>query len=223
MSVPIFVATSNAGKLREMDALFASTGFELVRYPGYTSPAEGDRSYAENAALKARALHGVLAAQGRRADVLADDSGLEVRALGDRPGVTTADYGGADATWSTRRRLLLAELASTGSADRRARFVCAMHFVAADGREFGSFATVDGTIAGGECGEQGFSFDPIFYYPPAGKTFAELTEAEKNRVSHRAVAAAAIIAAVEAASRPLVPALREATLPSNGNSGPNGT
>jgi XTP/dITP diphosphohydrolase len=199
----IFVATGNAGKLREMDALFAATGFELVRYPGYTSPAEGDRSYADNAALKARALHEVLASEGRRADVLADDSGLEVRALGGRPGVTTADYGGAGATWSARRRLLLAELAAAGSADRHARFVCAMHFVAADGREFGSFATVDGTIAGDECGEQGFSFDPIFYYPPARKTFAELSEAEKNRVSHRAVATAAIIAAIDAAARRL--------------------
>jgi XTP/dITP diphosphohydrolase len=200
VTAPIYVATSNAGKLREMHALFADTGFELVLDPLYASPAEGDRSYADNAALKARSLHAALRSRGMPADVLADDSGLEVFALGGRPGVTTADYGGAGATWGQRRRALLAELAAASTSDRRARFVCALHFIAADGRELGSFATVDGTIALEERGELGFSFDPIFFYPPAGKTFAEITAEEKNRVSHRAVAAAAIVAAIDAAA-----------------------
>jgi non-canonical purine NTP pyrophosphatase (RdgB/HAM1 family) len=194
----IYVATGNHGKLREMHALFAHSGYELVLFQEYESPVEGVQSYTENAALKARSLHAVLRAQGRSANVLADDSGLEVRALDGRPGVTTADYGGAAATWPERRRMLLAELTAAATLDRRARFVCAMHFIGATGREFGSFGTVDGLIASGEQGELGFSFDPIFHYPPAARTFAELNEAEKNRVSHRAIASAAVIAAIRA-------------------------
>ena len=196
----IYVATGNLGKLREMHALFEGSGFELVRFPGYISPIEGVQSYADNAALKARTLHAVLQSQGRRDSVLADDSGLEVYALDGRPGVMTADYGGAGASWSDRRRKLLDELAAAGALDRRARFVCAMHLIDADGRELGSLGTVDGAIAPAERGELGFSFDPIFLYPPAAKTFAELSAAQKNRVSHRAVATAAIVAAIVAAS-----------------------
>jgi XTP/dITP diphosphohydrolase len=127
-------------------------------------------------------------------NVLADDSGLEVLALGGRPGVLTAYYGGPGLTWSDRRRALLGELAACGDGvDRRARFVCALHFIDATGRELATTGTVDGEIAHEERGELGFSFDPIFYYPPAGRTFAELTAAEKNRVSHRAAAAAALL------------------------------
>jgi XTP/dITP diphosphohydrolase len=196
----IFVATGNRGKVSELHALFDATRFELALFDPYVSPVEGEISYTANAALKARTLYDVLRAQGRSENVLADDSGLEVDGLGGRPGVTTADYGGAGASWPDRRGRLLAELAAAASADRRARFVCAMHFIAADGREFGSFGTVDGLIATAERGALGFSFDPIFCYPPAGKTFAELTDAQKNTVSHRAIAAAAIVAAIDAAA-----------------------
>jgi XTP/dITP diphosphohydrolase len=194
----VYVATSNRGKLREMHALFAESGFELAVFAGYESPLEGVRSYTENAALKARSLHGVLRAHGQLANVLADDSGLEVRALDGRPGVTTADYGGMGVSWSERRRKLLDELSATQTADRHARFVCAMHFIDARGREFGALGTVDGLIAYRERGELGFSFDPIFLYSPAARTFSELSEAEKNQVSHRAIATAAILAAVRA-------------------------
>jgi XTP/dITP diphosphohydrolase len=186
-----------------MEALFESTRFAPVLFDGYVSPLEGEAGYHQNAALKAHALRAQLAASGRSGAVLADDSGLEVVALGGRPGVTTADYGGADASWSQRRRRLLDELAAVGSPDRRARFVCALHYIGADGRELGAFGTVDGTIASAERGELGFSFDPVFLYPPAGRSFAELTDVEKNRVSHRAVAVAAVLAAIEAGARRL--------------------
>jgi XTP/dITP diphosphohydrolase len=195
-----YVATANRGKLHEMRALFAPHGIEVLVYPGYASPAEGERSYAENAAIKAHALHERLRADGRLEGVLADDSGLEVYALDRRPGVLTADYGGSDAAWLQRRAKLLAELAASGSADRRARFVCSMHYIDPQGREFASLGTVDGEIADFERGELGFSFDPVFVYPPAGRTFAELSDEEKNRVSHRAIAAAAIVAAIDAAA-----------------------
>jgi XTP/dITP diphosphohydrolase len=193
----IYVATKNAGKLRELEALFAGAPFELATFDAYEDPVEGETSYADNAALKARALHAQLRAAGMAGGVLADDSGLEVAALGGRPGVLTAYYGGPGLTWSERRRALLAELAARGDrADRRAQFVCALHYIDTSGRELATRASVDGEIAPEERGEFGFSFDPVFYYPPAGRTFAELTAAEKNRVSHRAAAAAALQSAV---------------------------
>jgi XTP/dITP diphosphohydrolase len=191
--VIVYVATKNAGKLREMEALFADAPFTLATFDGYDDPVEGDSSYADNAALKARALHAQLRRAGVAGNVLADDSGLEVHALGGRPGVLTAYYGGASLPWSERRRRLVAEVAASGGQDRRARFVCALHFVGADGCEFASSGAVDGEIAAEERGDLGFSFDPVFFHPPTGRTFAELTATEKNRVSHRAAAAAALL------------------------------
>jgi len=193
----VYVATKNAGKLRELEGLFAGAGFELRTFDAYEDPVEGDSSYADNAALKARALHEQLRAAGVAGDVLADDSGLEVLALSGRPGVLTAYYGGADLPWNERRRKLLDEVAARGDrADRRARFVCALHYVGACGLELTAQGTVDGEIAREERGELGFSFDPVFLYPPAGLTFAELSAGEKNRVSHRALAAAALLEAL---------------------------
>jgi len=194
----VYVATTNFGKLREMESLFAEAGFELASFGDYEDPLEGDVSYADNAALKARALHAQLHRAGRPANVLADDSGLEVYALDRRPGVLTAYYGGADLSWPERRRKLLTEMAEFGGHDRRARFVCALHFIDAQGREFATMGTVDGLIAPEERGELGFSFDSVFLYPPTGLTFAEMA-AEKNRISHRAIAAAALSAAISRA------------------------
>jgi XTP/dITP diphosphohydrolase len=197
--VKVYVATRNAGKLREMETLFASAPFELATFADYADPVEGDVSYADNAALKAHALHAQLRQAGIAGNVLADDSGLEVYALDRRPGVLTAFYGGAELPWSERRRKLIAELAESGAADRRARFVCALHFVSAEEREFATLGTVDGEIAPEERGELGFSFDPVFFYPPAGRTFAEMTAREKNVVSHRAIAAAGLVAELDRA------------------------
>ena len=195
----VYVATRNAGKLREMEALFAGSGIALASYGAYEDPVEGDVSYADNAALKAHALHAQLRRAGIAGNVLADDSGIEVVSLDGRPGVLTAFYGGAELPWAERRRKLIAEVAASGSADRRARFVCALHFVSAAGREFATLGTVDGEIAAEERGELGFSFDPVFFSPPSGRTFAEMTAAEKNGVSHRAIAAAGLIAELQRA------------------------
>ena len=182
-----------------MEALFAGSGFTLATYDGYAEPVEGETSYCENAALKARTLHEQLRAAELPADVLADDSGLEVRALDDRPGVLTAYYGGLGLSWPERRRRLLAELEEYDPPDRRARFVCAVHYIGDGGREFATLATVEGEIALADRGAAGFSFDPIFLYPPAGLTFAEMDEAAKNRVSHRAIAVAGLLATLRAA------------------------
>lgn len=193
----VYVATKNAGKLREMEQLFATSPFELRTYAAYRDPVEGDVSYAENAALKARALFKQLRAAKLTGSVLADDSGIEVLALDGRPGVMTAHYGGDGLTWAERRRALLEELRSSRVADRCARFVCALHFIDEDGRELASFGTVEGEIALEERGELGFSFDPIFLYPAAERTFAELSAEEKNRVSHRAKAATQLLAEMQ--------------------------
>ena len=188
----VYVATKNLGKLRELQALFAGSGLGLATYDGYGDVVEGDESYAVNAALKAEALRARLLADGVPAAVLADDSGIEVSALDGRPGVQSARYGGPDATWAHRRAGLRAELAGSGSPDRSARFVCALHFIDAGGRSTAVEADVSGTIASEDRGHAGFSYDPTFWYPPLGKTFAELTEEEKNRISHRGRAVAAL-------------------------------
>jgi XTP/dITP diphosphohydrolase len=192
----VYAATKNPGKLRELRELFAGSGWEIESYAGYGDVAEGETSYAENAALKARTLRATLLADGATGAVLGDDSGLEVAALDGRPGVLSARYGGSDASWAERRARLLAEVAASGSKDRSARFVCALHYITSNGSAVAVEADVRGSIAEVERGESGFSFDPIFWYPAAGKTFAELEPRQKNAISHRGRAVSELLAAV---------------------------
>ena len=191
----VYVATKNIGKMRELRALFAGSGWALETCPEYDDVVEGDTSYAENAGLKAAALREQLVAAGIAEAVLGDDSGIEVRALGGRPGVRSARYGGDGATWAERRALLRAELAASDSPDRGARFVCALHFISSDGSTVGVERDVAGLVADKDRGTAGFSYDPTFWYPPAAKTFGELSEEEKNAVSHRSRAVAALLGA----------------------------
>jgi len=183
--VKVYLASKNAGKRAEFQALLEGTGIELLDFPGYRDVVEGETGYAENAALKARALREQLLSAGIEAAVLADDSGLEIDALGGRPGVITAYYGGEHLTWPERREYVLSELSRVDDAERTARFVCYLHFIDEEGDEVAVNASVDGRIATRDRGEHGFSFDPIFIYPAAQKTFSELTATEKNAVSHR--------------------------------------
>jgi XTP/dITP diphosphohydrolase len=201
----VYVATKNEGKLRELRAIFAGSGWDLMQHDGYREVLEDGATYAANAALKARALHAQLAAQEITEAVIGDDSGLEVAALDGRPGVLSARYFGPNASWPERRKGILAELRDAGASDRRACFVCALHFIDGSGREVAVERDVQGRISEGERGSAGFSYDPIFEYPPAGRTFGELTEAEKNAVSHRARAARALLDTVD-----------ETPFPSNG-------
>lgn len=184
-----FVASRNAGKIDEMRAIFSGSELKLETYADYHEPFEGEESYAENAAIKARSLQAQLRHAGIRAAVLADDSGLEVDAMGGRPGVLSARYVSQDASWDTRRREILEELDGVPTQKRGAKFVCAMMLLLDDGLELAAYGEVEGAIADREHGKGGFGYDPVFWYPPAGKTFAELTEEEKNAVSHRRRAA----------------------------------
>ncbi len=193
----VYVATKNAGKMRELRAIFAAYGWTLETYDAYADPEEGVDSYVDNAAVKARALRDQLRAVGLRVAVLGDDSGLEVDALGGRPGVVSARYGGPSATWAQRRALLRDELAASGG-ERSAAFVCALHFIDEDGAETSVLRRLAGTIAEADRGEAGFSYDPIFVYPPLNLTFGELDDGQKNAISHRALAAGALVEALGA-------------------------
>lgn len=191
-----FVATKNLGKLEELRAIFAGTELELDTYPLYADPEEGDTSYAENAARKSHALHAQLREAGVHGAVLADDSGIEVAALQGRPGVLSARYGGADATWPNRRERLLEEMVDLPPDERGAKFCCAMSLMLEDGREFTGYGEVEGVVTAQETGTSGFGYDPLFWYAPANSTFAELSEEEKNRLSHRRRAADALLQAL---------------------------
>ncbi len=209
--VKAYAATTNAGKLAELRALFTGS-LEIALFDRYEPPEETATTYSGNAAMKARALFEQLRCNGMRSAVIADDSGFEVAALGGRPGIYSARYGGADATWDGRRNALLAEASASDSSDRRARFVCAIHFIEEDGTETAVEGTVGGELASEAAGEAGFSYDPIFYYPPLGRTFAEIDAATKNRRSHRGIAAARLLAALGArthAVRGATPVARE--------------
>jgi XTP/dITP diphosphohydrolase len=187
-SNPVLVlATANRAKAREMAALLSSIPFRIVNlsdFPGVTLPPEGELSYAENALGKARA---VASATGELA--LADDSGIEVDALGGGPGVLSARYGGPGLTDPERCEVMLREMASVPRERRTARFRCLIAIVCPRrSRETTVEGVVEGVLLEAPRGTGGFGYDPLFFYPPLARGFAELSAEEKNRVSHRAQA-----------------------------------
>jgi len=181
------LATANRAKAREMAALLQGVPFRILNLTdleGITLPPEGESSYADNALGKARA---VAAATGELA--LADDSGIEVDALGGGPGVLSARYGGEGLSDPERCDVMLREMAGVPAARRGARFRCLIAIVCPRrGRETTIEGVVEGVLLEAPRGEGGFGYDPLFFYPPLGKSFAELSAEEKNRVSHRAQA-----------------------------------
>jgi XTP/dITP diphosphohydrolase len=194
--VKTYVATKNKGKLAELQAIFGGSHLQLLAYDRYADVVEGAEGYAENALLKARALREQLVAAGADAAVLSDDSGLEVDALDGRPGVLSARYAGEAASWRERRAALLRELSGVPDAERNARFVSVIVLLMPSGEEIVAEGAVGGRIAHEEHGTGGFGYDPIFYYPPSHRTFAEMTQEEKNRLSHRRRAADALLQAL---------------------------
>jgi XTP/dITP diphosphohydrolase len=186
--IQLIVASSNQGKLLEYRALAASAGtsVELSLLPNFDALPEFEESaptFGENAVGKA--LHYSRSVDGL---VLADDSGLVVPALGGAPGVHSARYAGPEASDADRVEKLLHEMQGKIGADRRARFVCVVAL--AQGEEclgvFSAFA--EGVLLESVRGTGGFGYDPIFYFPALGKTFAEMSREEKNRHSHRGIA-----------------------------------
>jgi XTP/dITP diphosphohydrolase len=187
----IVVATGNPGKLREMAAILDGRGLELVPQSalGIAAPIEDGDSFVANALIKARhaAIHAALPA-------IADDSGIEVDALGGRPGIHTARYAGPDADDEANNDRLLAELAGVPAARRGARYRCAMAFVrdADDPEPMIAEAAWEGFIGFERRGTGGFGYDPLFVAAGSTRTAAEMTAAEKNHVSHRGQALRAL-------------------------------
>ena len=194
----MILASSNAGKLAELTALLAPLGFELTpqQQLGIESPPETGETFLDNALLKAR--H----AAGRRGlAAIADDSGIEVDALGKAPGVRSARFAREGAADEENLKKLLTQMRDVPAARRGARYRCVIAFVrsAADQDPIIAQGAWEGSIAQVPRGAGGFGYDPIFV--PAGdeRTAAELAPSEKNAVSHRARALHALIAQLRAA------------------------
>ncbi|MEE9218949.1 MAG: RdgB/HAM1 family non-canonical purine NTP pyrophosphatase [Acidobacteriota bacterium] len=192
----LLVATRNKGKFGEIARLLALTGLELISLQEtalFGEAPESGETHLENAASKA-----LFWSRQYEGPVLAEDSGLEVEGLDGKPGVHTARYGGPGLSDEQRYRKLLAELKAKPGASRAAsyRCVCAL---ANGGNLLASFSgSCRGEIATAARGSGGFGYDPVFLYPPLGKTFAEISAEEKDRVSHRGEALRALVAHVEA-------------------------
>ena len=193
MTAKLLLGTRNAGKIAELRALLRGLDIELVSLDELPDappePAEDAPSYAENAIGKAVAY---ARATGLRA--IADDSGLEVDALGGAPGVRSRRFFGDDATPDDRNRMLLGLL--DGVADRSARFAAVIALAQPDGRVETFDGEVRGEIAEAPRGEDGFGYDPVFVIAGDGRTMAEVPRAEKNAISHRGLAAAKLRAAL---------------------------
>jgi XTP/dITP diphosphohydrolase len=190
------MATRNAGKIRELRDLLAGLGIELLSladFPDLPEIPEVGATFAENAGTKAKEV-----ARLTHLPALADDSGLEVAALGGRPGVFSARYaqdrtqpkvpGDAD-NWQK----LLGEMAGVPWQERQAHFVCEIALALPDGRVFTARGECRGLIALEPKGEHGFGYDRVFWVPEYGRTMAELGPEVKNRLSHRAKALAALL------------------------------
>lgn len=186
----LIVATTNKGKLREYEEMLGAMDLTLEglgAFVGLSEPVEDGDSFRANAEIKAREY-----AVQTGAWVLADDSGLEVSAMGGAPGVNSARFGGPDADYTNKMNLILDSLANAD--DRSARFVCVIAVARPDGSIAAmSEGEIRGVIADAPRGSNGFGYDPIFIPEGHTLTFGELTDAEKHSLSHRGRAADEII------------------------------
>ncbi|HLC43213.1 MAG TPA: RdgB/HAM1 family non-canonical purine NTP pyrophosphatase [Methylomirabilota bacterium] len=184
----LVLATRNPGKIQEFRLLLKGARYEIVslmELPPCPLPREGDRSYEENALAKARAVSDAF-----DSIALADDSGLEVDALGGLPGVLSARYGGEGASAEEQCQALLNDLSGVPREQRTARFRAVVALVAPWGAHALSEGVLEGAITDAPAGETGFGYDPIFLLPELGLTLAQLGVETKNRLSHRARAIA---------------------------------
>lgn len=188
MTDTILIATKNPGKAREFEALFAKKGLlvkTLLDYPEIPEVEETGTTFAENALLKAETIAATLNMM-----VLADDSGLKVDALEGRPGVYSARYAGEPKSDAANNAKLLHELADFPPAERTAQFHCTLALAYPGKDSLIVEGEVEGKILGVPRGANGFGYDPLFYVAAQEKSMAELSEAEKNKISHRAIALA---------------------------------
>jgi len=190
MPQTLLLGTHNPGKIHEIKLILGNVGWTLRSLRDFENVGvaeENADSYAGNAILKAQFYARATGMMAPGALALADDSGLEVEALGGAPGVRSARYAGEHANDADRRELLLSELAKTESDNRRARFVCAVAIASATGEVLSvSEGICEGSITFAARGSSGFGYDPLFVPDGYDQTFAELSDEVKNTISHRA-------------------------------------
>ena len=185
MSKTVIIATNNAHKVEEIETALSFKGWEFktLKDAGLVSnPEENGTTFVENARIKARAAYELSGCA-----TLADDSGLVVDALNGAPGVYSSRYSGVDGDDAANNAKLLRELQNISADDRSARFVCSLVFIDEDGAETVAEGFVEGHIGFEEKGDQGFGYDPLFYPEvfDGKQTLAEVSQSEKNAVSHR--------------------------------------
>jgi XTP/dITP diphosphohydrolase len=183
MNKKIIFATGNAGKMREIREILADMDAEILsmKEAGIAVDiVEDGKTFEENAVIKAKAIAALT-----DNIVLADDSGLEVDYLNKEPGVYSARYMGEDTSYEVKNRNILERLEGVPKEKRTARFVCAIAAVMPDGEVLVTRETIEGYIGEKPAGENGFGYDPIFYVEEYGCSTAELTEEQKNAISHR--------------------------------------
>ena len=186
----IIFATGNEGKMKEIRRILADPQLEILSLKDagiHADIDENGKSFEENAMIKAEAI-----CKMTGEIVLADDSGLEIDYLNKEPGIYSARYMGEDTSYEIKNRNIIERLANAEGKERSARFVCNITAVLEDGRVIQREAAMEGLIAKEPAGDGGFGYDPILYLPEFGKTSAELTMEEKNRISHRGKALCAI-------------------------------
>lgn len=179
----IVFATGNEGKMREIRDILADLNTEVLsmKQAGIDIPIEENGStFEENAVIKAKAVAGYCGEV-----VLADDSGLEIDYLNKEPGIYSARYMGEDTPYSVKNMHLIERLKGVPDEKRTARFVCAIAAVFPDGEVVTATGVIEGRIDYKEKGSNGFGYDPIFFIPELLKTAAELSDSEKNKISHR--------------------------------------
>jgi len=186
--VTLVIATTNPGKIREIEGILRGVPVELrtlTSLPAIAEPEETGATFADNARLKA-----LYYASATGLPCVADDSGLEIDALGGLPGVHSARWEGDD--YAIKFAKIRERLAERGLTTSAARFVCRVALAEAGRIVFESEGTVEGTIAPEPRGEHGFGYDPIFFYPPFARTLGEVPRDEKAAVSHRGKAFSAL-------------------------------
>jgi XTP/dITP diphosphohydrolase len=192
----LIIASKNEGKVKEIRSLFTSLGFEVLSMKdiGLNVEVEEDQpDFAGNSFKKASEISKLIGEA-----VLADDSGLEVEALGGAPGVLSARYAGKDADDRKNNAKLLSQLEQVPEERRKARFRCVITLYYPDGRYLQTEGICPGRIGFNPVGEGGFGYDPLFILDGYNRAMAELTMEEKNEVSHRAIALKALIGLLQA-------------------------
>lgn len=186
----IIFATGNQGKMREIRAILEDMKWDVIsmKEAGIDPEIEENgATFTENAVIKAQTVADVLAGEKKAWEcvVLADDSGLVIDCLNGEPGIYSARYLGEETPFSEKSADLLRRMKDVPEEERSARFVCAIAAVFPDGEVVTTEGTVEGRIGYELKGDNGFGYDPIFYLPEYGRTAAELTDEEKNQISHR--------------------------------------